>query len=158
MPKIITSIDINAPIDLAFDLSRSIDFHAFTQSHRNEIAVGGVTSGLIELGETVTWKATHFGIPQHLSVQIKKFEKPFHFRDTMIKGAFRRFDHDHIFEQVNGKIKLTDIFDYDVPLAFIGKIFDSFALNKYMTNFAIQRNNAIKNALESGDWKNYLDI
>ena len=34
MPKIITPIEITAPIELG--LSRSIDFHACTQSHRIE--------------------------------------------------------------------------------------------------------------------------
>ena len=158
MPKIITTIDINAPIELAFDLSRSIEFHSFTQSHRKEKPIDGVTSGLINLGESVTWQATHFGISQKLSVEIKKFERPFYFRDTMIKGAFKRFDHDHIFEQINGKVKLTDVFDYDVPFSLFGKIFDILALNKYMTNFADHRNKAIKNALESDNWKNYIDI
>ncbi len=124
MPKIITTTKVNAPIEIAFDLSRSIEFHAYTQAHRNEEAIEGKTSGLINLGETVTWRAKHFGISQKLSVEITKFNRPYIFRDTMIEGAFKRFDHDHIFEQHNGLVKSTDIFDYDSPLSFFGKVFD----------------------------------
>ncbi len=102
MPKIITTTKVNAPIEIAFDISRSIEFHAYTQAHRNEEAIEGKTSGLINLGETVTWRAKHFGISQKLSVEITKFNRPYNFRDTMIEGAFKRFDHDHIFEQHNG--------------------------------------------------------
>lgn len=156
MPKIITTVEINAPIELAFDLARSIEFHSFTQVLRNEKPIGGVKKGLINLGETVTWEAKHFGIVQHLSVEITKFEKPFHFRDTMLKGAFKRFDHDHIFKENNGKVILTDIFDYDVPFSIFGKIFDIAVLNRYMTKFGVQRNKAIKDALESNAWKKYL--
>lgn len=157
MTKIITSIMINTTLERAFDLSRSIDFHAYSQNLRNEIAIDGRTSGLINFGETVTWQAKHLGISQKLSVQITKFERPYSFRDTMIKGAFKRFDHDHIFEKVNGLIKLTDIFDYDAPFLFFGKVFDKLVLEKYMTNFSIERNQMIKTTLESDDWKNFLE-
>jgi len=156
MPKIVTTTEVNAPIEIAFDLSRSIEFHAYTQNHRNEVAVKGKTSGLINLGETVTWRAKHFGISQKLSVEITKFDRPYSFRDTMINGAFKRFDHDHIFEQHNGLVKITDIFEYESPLLFIGKFFDFLILKKYMANFSVQRNEAIKRVLESNKWKDFL--
>jgi hypothetical protein len=100
LPRIITTVEINAPIERAFDLSRSIDFHAFTQSSRDEKAIDGRTSGLINVGETVTWKAKHFNISQKLSVKITKFDRPYSFRDTMIKGMFKRFDHDQYLSSV----------------------------------------------------------
>jgi ligand-binding SRPBCC domain-containing protein len=158
LPRIITTVEINAPIERTFDLSRSIDFHAYTQSNRYEKAISGRTSGLINIGETVTWRAKHFNISQKLSVKITKFNRPYSFRDTMIKGAFKRFDHDHIFEQRNGFVKLIDIFDYNSPLFIIGKIFDYFVLEDYMRNFSIQRNNDIKNALESNEWKRFIEV
>jgi ligand-binding SRPBCC domain-containing protein len=158
LPRIITTVEINAPIERAFDLSRSIDFHAYTQSNRGEKAIDGRTSGLINIGETVTWRARHFNISQKLSVKITKFERPYSFRDTMIKGAFKRFDHDHIFEQNNGFVKLIDIFDYNSPFLILGKIFDYFVLEDYMRNFAIQRNKDIKNALESNEWKRFIEV
>jgi len=157
MPKIITSIKIDAPIERAFDLSRSIEFHYYSQAHRKELPIDGRTSGLINLGETVTWKAKHFGILQKLSVEITKFERPYSFRDTMIDGAFKRFDHDHIFEQVNGCVKMTDVFDYESPCSVLGKLADVLILEKYMTRFSNERNFALKKALESDEWKNFLD-
>ncbi len=157
MPKIITTIEVDAPIEIAFDLSRSIEFHAYTQTHRNEVAIKGKTSGLINLGEIVTWKAKHFGINQRLSVRITKLDKPFIFRDTMIQGAFKRFDHDHIFEQHNGLVKITEVFDYESPFSFVGRVFDFLILKKYMTNFFSHRNKEIKKALESDKWKDFLN-
>ncbi|NQU66960.1 MAG: SRPBCC family protein [Candidatus Marinimicrobia bacterium] len=156
MPKIETKLTINAPIELAFDLSRSIDFHAYTQTLRSEKAVGGVTKGLIELNQTVTWRARHFGISQYLTARISEFDRPFHFRDTMEKGAFKRFDHDHFFEIDGDMTIMTDIFDYDTPFSIFGKIFDKLVLYNYMSMFFKNRNNIIKEALESGAWKDYL--
>jgi len=61
---------INAPIERCFDLARDIDFHQRSLTDTGERAIGGVTSGLIALGETVTWEATHFGVRQRLTVRI----------------------------------------------------------------------------------------
>lgn len=156
MPIIKTQLTIDAPIEIAFDLSRSIDFHAFSQHKHNEIAVAGVTTGLIELNQSVTWRARHFGISQYLTAQITQFNRPFHFRDTLVKGAFKRFDHDHIFDVQKGKIMMVDIFDYDAPFSILGGLFDKLILHRYMTNFFINRNNMIKKTLESGDWTMFL--
>ncbi|MEO6654611.1 MAG: hypothetical protein ABIO36_00865 [Pyrinomonadaceae bacterium] len=62
MPVINLETKINAPIERVFDLARSLDLHQRSMVHTQERAVGGVISGLIDLGQTVTWKAIHFGI------------------------------------------------------------------------------------------------
>lgn len=157
MTKIITSVHIDAPIERVFDLSRSIEFHCYSQSHREEIPIDGTITGLINLGERVTWEARHFFIRQKLSVEITKFERPYHFRDTMTNGAFKKFEHDHILEQVNGRVKLTDVFEYETPFSIFGKVFDLLVLKKYMTNFCSERNNALKKALETEAWKKFLE-
>ena len=54
MPIITIETTVKAPVDVCFDLSRSIDLHTISTKHTGERAVAGVTAGLIELGETVT--------------------------------------------------------------------------------------------------------
>ncbi len=56
MPVIRMELFIEAPPELCFDLARSIDVHMLSMSGSQERAIGGRTSGLIELGETVTWE------------------------------------------------------------------------------------------------------
>ena len=56
MPVIILTLPIAAPIDVVFDLARSIDLHVQSTAQTNERAVAGRTSGLIGLGEEVTWR------------------------------------------------------------------------------------------------------
>lgn len=57
---------IRAPIERCFDLARSVEVHLAGNIHYGEaaMATAGVTSGLIGLGEHVTWRAKHFGIWQ----------------------------------------------------------------------------------------------
>jgi len=43
-----------APIEVVFDLARSIDAHIDSMAKSGERAVAGVTSGLIATGEQVT--------------------------------------------------------------------------------------------------------
>lgn len=53
---------IAAPADRCFDLSRDIGVHQESMRFSQEVAVAGVTAGLIGPGESVTWEARHFGI------------------------------------------------------------------------------------------------
>jgi hypothetical protein len=56
MPLIRLETVIRAPIERCFDLSRTIDLHMRSTEETQEIAVAGVTTGLIGLGEEVTWE------------------------------------------------------------------------------------------------------
>lgn len=156
MPVIKIEIEINAPIERVFDLARCIDLHEESMSQTNEKAVAGVTEGLINLGETVTWQATRFGLRQNLTSKITKYNRPFYFQDVMIKGAFARFTHDHFFEQKDANVLMRDVFDYDSPFWLLGKIADALFLENYMKNLLTQRNLLIKNIAESEDWQKFL--
>jgi len=157
MPLIELETRINAPIDIVFDLSRSIDLHIESTSQTNEKAVAGCTTGLIGLGEEVTWEATHFGVRQRLTTKIVQLESPIHFRDSMVSGAFRRFDHDHYFELVAGQTLMKDVFDYTSPLGMLGHLADSIFLKRYMTNLLERRNRLIKSVAESDAAEAFLN-
>jgi ligand-binding SRPBCC domain-containing protein len=150
MPRIEIETDIAAPIELIFDLSRSIDAHKQSQSTHNEVAVAGRTSGLIEVGEQVTWRATHFGIRQHLTSRIEIMERPRHFRDSMVRGAFKKIDHDHYFEAKSpNRTIMRDVFEYEAPFGFVGRVADRLFLERYMRKLLGHRNQVIKELAES---------
>lgn len=153
MPIIEINTRINAEREIVFDLSRSIDLHQLSTSHTHEKAIAGRTSGLIELGETVTWRAKHFGVYQQLSVRITEFDYPNYFVDEMERGAFKRFRHTHDFQFFNGGTLMRDIFDYTSPFGVIGNLADALFLKQYMKNFLIRRNNFIKTVAESDQWR-----
>ncbi len=156
MPIIELKTEISAAIDVVFDLARSIDLHKISTAHTQEEAIAGVTSGLIELGETVTWRAKHFGIWQTLTSKITGFKKPFYFADEMVAGAFESFSHEHFFEEVSGNTVMRDTFAYRSPLGFLGKLADRWFLEAYMRTLLEKRNETIKEFAESGQWKQLL--
>ncbi len=157
MPYIEIITKIRSPNTIVFDLSRSIDAHQATQTSHNERAVAGRVTGLIEMGGDVTWEATHFGVRQKLTNRIVQMDRPRHFRDSLVSGASKRFDHDHFFESTSqDSTTMRDIFDYTSPLGFLGVIADSLFLCSYMRRLLEERNEIIKRIAESGDYGKYL--
>ena len=156
MPTIQISTKIKASKKICFDLSRSIDLHQVSMKQTNEKAIAGRTEGLIKMGEEVTWQATHFGIKQKLTSKITQFDFPNSFRDEMVKGAFKKFSHDHIFLEKNGETEMQDIFDFESPFGWLGEIFNQLILAKYMTQLLTKRNQTIKEIAENGKWKEIL--
>ncbi|RZL96859.1 MAG: cell division protein [Pedobacter sp.] len=131
-----------------FDFSRDIDLHQVSTQRTNEQVIDGRMSGLIELGESVTWRAKHFGIYQKLTSKITAFERPHSFTDEMVTGAFRSFSHVHNFQAVDEGTRMTDIFTYVSPLGIFGRIADCLFLKKYMTGLLATRNQTIKDYAE----------
>ncbi len=156
MPIIHLSTSINAPIGRCFDLSRSIDLHMASTSKTKEKAIAGVTTGLINKGEQVTWLAKHFGIHQKLTAQITEMDFPHSFIDVQLKGAFKIMKHVHTFEQIGEQTIMTDAFEFESPMGFIGELFNKLILTAYMKRFLIERNLVIKTVSESNEWKKYL--
>jgi len=142
---------IRASIERCFDLARDIDLHARSLDDTNEKAVAGVTSGLIGLGDEVTWEATHFGVRQRLTSRITAFDRPHSFRDSMVRGAFAGFDHDHLFEYEDGVTTMKDVFDYRSPLGRLGRLADVLFLERYIRRLIETRAAAIRSAAELGD-------
>jgi len=157
MPLITLTTEIAAPVETVFDLSRSIDLHVESTSQTNEKAVAGRTTGLIELGETVTWEATHFFVRQRLTVCIKQFDRPHHFRDSMVSGAFSRFDHDHHFESCDIGTTMTDVFDFTSPFGPLGHLANWLFVSRHISKLLAVRNQLIKSIAESGDATRFID-
>ncbi|EST51788.1 cell division protein [Brevibacillus panacihumi W25] len=149
MPVIRMEVEIDAPQQICFDLARSIDSHMESTARTREKAIGGVTSGLIRLGESVTWEAVHFGVKQRLTAKITEMEEPWFFVDEMVQGAFKRFYHKHEFIPLGEKkTRMIDTFDYTSPLGVLGKLADVLILERYMRRFLLERNLYLKEKAE----------
>ncbi|TWT09259.1 SRPBCC family protein [Planomicrobium sp. CPCC 101079] len=148
MPVIVHEIYIEAPIEVCFDLARNVEVHTETTLNTKERAVGGVTTGLMEKGDSVTWEATHLGVKQKLTAKIIKMERPHSFTDTMVTGAFHSFTHTHEFIKSGAGTIMRDNFDYKSPLGIVGKVADKLFLEKYMTAFITNRAIELKKMAE----------
>jgi ligand-binding SRPBCC domain-containing protein len=157
MPTIHLTIFIAAPVDRVFDLARSIDLHKKSMSHTSEEAVAGTTMGLINLNESVTWKAKHLMKTRILKSQITAMERPHSFIDEMRQGDFKSMKHEHHFKQIENGTLMIDILNFEAPYGGIGRMFNSIYLTRYMQKLIEQRNKVIKDYAESTKWQNILN-
>jgi ligand-binding SRPBCC domain-containing protein len=156
MAKIDVSLEVAAPPERCFDLARSIEAHTRSTESTGEQAVGGKTSGLLELGDEVTWRARHFGVWQELTSRITAFERPHCFQDSMVRGAFAGFEHDHYFLAVDGGTMLRDVFDYRAPFGVFGRLAERLFLTAYMRGFLMARMRELKALAESDEWVQFV--
>ncbi len=139
---------VNASPERCFDASRDLDLHMKSVAHTGERAVAGRLSGLIELGEEVTWRARHFGVTQHFTSRITAFDRPRYFRDEMQRGAFRSFVHDHYFERAGDRTNMIDVLVFSAPLGVLGRIAEKLVLRRYLEGLLHMRAMTIKEAAE----------
>lgn len=149
MPTIYLETLIKAPVERCFDLSISVDTHSGSMSHTHERAIAGVTSGLMHLGDVVTWEAVHFGVKQHLTSKITAYERPTRFVDEMVQGIFQEITHIHEFRSLaNGSTLMRDTFTFRAPLGILGKLAEVFFLTHYMHKLLLDRNQYIQQLAE----------
>ena len=157
MAVIELSTEILAPRERVFDLARCIDAHQDSTEGTHERAVAGVTSGLICFNDEVTWEARHLGVRQRLTVRVTSFNRPQHFQDIMVAGAFKSMRHDHeFFEHPNGTL-MVDRFEFQSPFGILGRVVDRLVLRAYMRRFLLRRNITLKRLAESETWSRYLE-
>jgi ligand-binding SRPBCC domain-containing protein len=148
--------EISAPVERCFDLSRSIDLHLQSVIWSGETAIAGKTHGLIGSGEQVTWRGRHFGVMFTHTSRITAYASPTYFQDSMVRGAFRSYCHDHYFAGRDEKTTMTDIVEFAAPFGIVGRAVERLLLEKHMRMLLVRRNEAIKKIAESDEWKKYL--
>jgi ligand-binding SRPBCC domain-containing protein len=144
MYQLRVTTSVAAPLSTCFDLARSVDVHVQSAAGTGERVVGGRLSGLLELGDEVTWEGKHFGVTQRLSSKITEFQPYTFFQDRMTRGAFRFLEHDHLFEQQDDGTLMTDILKFKAPLGPLGWIAERVFLAPHLRRFLIARGLALK--------------
>lgn len=148
MPVIRIETVIRAPIVSCFDLARDPDLHARSVAQTGERVVRRTGTGLLGLGDVVTFEARHFGVRQRLTARITRFEPPRVFEDQMLRGAFRSFTHVHAFEQTESGTRMLDVFEYRAPLGPLGWLAERLFLTWYLRRFLTARADFLKQHAE----------
>ena len=116
-----------------------------------EHAIAGRTSGRIEAGEMVSWRARHFGRWWTLTSRVTEVRAPTTFADEQEQGPFRTFRHRHTFSAIPGGTLMVDEWEHEAPFGPIGWLADRLVLGRYMRRLLEIRNATIRREAESGD-------
>ncbi|NUS58667.1 MAG: SRPBCC family protein [Streptomycetaceae bacterium] len=162
MPSFELVTRIAAPPGRVFDASLDVDVHTASMADSGERVVGGVSAGGMRLGDTVTWRARHFGVWWRMTSAITAYDRPDFFVDEQRRGPFRRWRHEHHFAAADatddapgdgtgngGGTVMRDVVEFASPLGVLGRAVDALALRRYMVKLIAERNAHIKALLEA---------
>jgi hypothetical protein len=127
-------------IEVAFDLSLSIDLHIDAFAGSGERAIGGVVGGQIQLGEFVTWRARHLGKTWTMTSVITEWERPRRFVDEQHSGPFKSFRHEHQFSVVEHGTQMIDRVEFVAPFGPVGRLAERVVLDRYLRHLINVRN------------------
>ena len=139
---------IAAPLEACFDLSLSVEPHTSSMRDSGERIVDGVRSGSMALGDTVTWRARHFGVPWTMTSKITEFERPTMFVDEQVSGPFRSWHHRHLFRPLDSGTEMIDEVRMRSPLGVLGQFADRAVLRHYLHGLLTTRNEWLRQELE----------
>ena len=144
MSTIVVATRIAAPIEACFDLARDVDAHVRTASFTGERIVAGRATGLLELGDTLTFEAVHLGFRRRLTAVIVEFDRPHRFVDAMTRGAFSSLRHVHEFTFESGQTLMTDTLTWRSPLGPLGLLADRLFVARHLRDFLVAKQSRLK--------------
>jgi ligand-binding SRPBCC domain-containing protein len=148
------SIFIKAPIERCFLLSTNVELVGRTYWMK---PIEGKTSGLVEADDKLLWAGWKFGFPQMHESVISQYEKPSFFQDTMTRGRFKRYQHDHYFYEMDGRTVLNDKIRFTMPLGPLGQLVGQFVLVPYLSRRLRRRLVLLRRVAENHkEWRKYL--
>jgi ligand-binding SRPBCC domain-containing protein len=148
------SIFVNAPIERCFLLSTSVELVGKTYGMK---PLEGKLSGLLEADDRLLWAGWKFGLPQMHESYITRYERPAYFQDTMGRGRFKRYQHDHYFYEMNDRTVLNDKIRFTMPLGIVGRLVGQYVLVPYLSKRLRRRLALLRKVAENRkEWQKYL--
>ena len=147
-------VTIQAPLERCFLLSTSVEIVA---RELRMHPVRGRTSGFVQEGDRVLWKGWKFGLPQIHESIIEEFRPCGFFRDRMIAGRFKSFEHDHRFDLLpDGSVHLRDEIRFTMPWGWVGEIVGILLLRPHIRRLLRRRFGLLKRIAETEEWRQYI--
>lgn len=133
-----------------FEASLDVGVHTASMAEAREEAVAGVTDRGLVLGDSVTWRARHFGVWWRMTAEITAYEPPGFFVDEQRRGPFRSWRHEHRFTADGDDTVMRDTVEFAVPFGPVGRLVEALVLQRYMARLIDSRNRHLKETLDRG--------
>jgi ligand-binding SRPBCC domain-containing protein len=144
---------VNAPLDRCFLLgtsiklvSRTLKMHALERDE-NE---------LIQPNDRLIWHGWKFGLPQMHETRVTAYDRPHYFQDSMGRGRFKRYQHEHTFTEIDGHTLLHDKIRFSLPLGWVGDMVAKTLIVPYIAGMLHRHLQLLKRVAETEEWRKYL--
>lgn len=149
MTTIENAVVINAPIETCFNLALNIDLELAAARKYGLRAVDGVMAGQIGPGQRVTWQSRQFGLWVRHTSEITAYQSPNYFQDSMVKGIFKSYVHNHYFRSIDGhQTEMRDLLQFSMPVIMLGRLAELLLIKRRLESLLSQRNEQIKEEAE----------
>jgi ligand-binding SRPBCC domain-containing protein len=142
---------IAAPGERVFDLARHVEAHVATMP--DERALGA--TGLLELGDRVTFRQRQFGVPFELTAEVVALDRSRSFRDEQVEGVFGALVHQHTFERDAEATVMVDDVRFEPPFGRLGALAEPVARRR-LGRLVDYHATALKRLAEGEDWQRFL--
>jgi len=111
-----------------------------------------LTPGPIPLapGTTIDYRLALLGLPFRWRTLIEEVEPGLRFVDVQLRGPYRRWRHEHLFEEVPGGTRVRDRVEYELPLGPLGELAHWIAVRRQLRSIFDHRRFAIAELLGRG--------
>ena len=147
------TMHVRAPMERCFLLSTDIGLVGDILKMK---PVEGKTSGRVAAGDRLLWTGWKFGFAQRHESLITRYERPHFFQDTMGRGRFKRFQHDHSFHEVGGYTLLTDKIRFIMPFGILGHLVGQYVMVPYISRTLRRRLVLLRRVAEGEEWRRIL--
>ena len=127
---------MKAPVEQCFLLSTDIEVVGWTLGMK---PIEGKTSGQVVAGDRLLWAGWKFGFPQMHETLITGYDAPHFFQDTMGRGRFRKFQHDHHLTELDGYTVLSDKIRFSMPFGIPGRLVGRYVMVPYIRRILRRR-------------------
>jgi ligand-binding SRPBCC domain-containing protein len=144
---------VNAPMERCFRLATSAEFHSAAGA---SAAVQGTNPDGLQVGDTLLWQAWRCGLHLSHTSRIDQLRPFTYYREIMVEGGFRKYDHEHHFAPMDDGTRMRDEVHFVSPMGPLGVVLEHVLLRKYVTRLLVDRHSRLKRAAESDEWRKYL--
>ena len=153
MFRVKENIHVDAPVERCFLLATRVEL---VQQTIELTPVSGKTRGLVVEGDELVWRGWKFGLPAMHETLITRYDRPQFFQDTMGRGYFKFFQHDHHFEYVDGRTLMRDIVRFSLPFGALGKEVGKRIVVPHVLGLLQKRFALLKRIAEGEDWEKWM--
>jgi ligand-binding SRPBCC domain-containing protein len=127
-------------------VSRTLRMHALQRDQ----------TGLVQPNDQLIWHGWKFGLPQMHETLITAYDRPHYFQDTMGRGRFRRYQHEHTLTEIDGHTLVQDKIRFSLPFGWAGDMVAKHVIVPYVARLLHAHLQLLKRVAETDEWHKYL--
>lgn len=134
---------INANIDEVFDFFSSPENLSILTPEKLNFKILSPTPILMKEGQIIDYTVKLLGVNVRWRTIITEYNRKDKFVDQQLKGPYSMWHHTHEFQELNGKVKMTDTILYAIPFGILGEIVNILWVKKDLDYIFKYREKAI---------------